>query len=248
MLALFTIGVIVAFGACLQRVSGLGLGLVAGPVMAVIIGPIEGILVVNVISVFNAAISTASVHKDIDWPQFRIIAIMLILGAIPATVLLKYVPVSVVLTIVALILLASLSLVTFAQKKIPHFSGRIPAVVAGIVSGFSNSLSGASGPVMTIYAQATRWEQKPFAATLQPVFFSAALVSILVKALFGTAHLPDTSLWVWPVCVVSMVLGNFLGARMAPHIAKGTARKFALVVAFGGAFVVLYKGLSGLFA
>lgn len=248
MLALISIGLIVCFGACLQRVSGLGLGLVAGPVMAIIIGPIEGILVVNVISVFNAALSSAGVRAHIDWPQFRLISSVLVLGAIPATVLLKFVPVAVVLTCVAILLLLSLSVVSFAQHKIPHFSGKTPALVAGIVAGFSNSLSGASGPVLTIYAQATRWEQRAFAATLQPIFLVAAVISILIKAVFGTAQMAHTGVWIWPIALIAMVLGNLLGARLTPYIAKSTARKFALAVAFGGAFTVLFKGVSGLIA
>ena len=55
MLALGIFATIFA-GACLQRVSGMGIGLVGGPVLMLILGPVQGILVVNVFACINACL------------------------------------------------------------------------------------------------------------------------------------------------------------------------------------------------
>lgn len=41
---------VLLIGATTQRVAGMGVGLVAGPVLAIIFGPADGILLVNVLS------------------------------------------------------------------------------------------------------------------------------------------------------------------------------------------------------
>ncbi|ALC05719.1 hypothetical protein CDES_06495 [Corynebacterium deserti GIMN1.010] len=248
MATLLGIAVIVFFGAALQRVSGLGLGLVAGPVLAVLLGPIEGIMVVNLIAMVNAAVNSATVLGNVDWSKTKLICGVLVFGSIPAALLLNLVPVAAILTIVGVLLILALGVVTFAQDRVPPVSGKPPAVVAGIGAGFMNTLSGAAGPVLTVYAQASRWEQTSFAASLQPIFFVAGGFSVLVKLLLGTASLSHTSLWVWPVALTAMVLGIWIGDFLSKHIAKGTARKFALLVALAGAISVLYKGITGLMA
>lgn len=45
-LALIIFAVVVA-GSTLQRVSGMGLGLIGGPILMLVMGPVEGILVIN---------------------------------------------------------------------------------------------------------------------------------------------------------------------------------------------------------
>ena len=66
----------------MQRISGMGLGLIAGPVLAVTMGPVEGILVVNVLAFFNAAATTATVREYVDWRKFAVIASVLVVGAV----------------------------------------------------------------------------------------------------------------------------------------------------------------------
>ncbi|ANE03895.1 sulfite exporter TauE/SafE family protein [Corynebacterium crudilactis] len=246
MLDLVSIGAIVFFGATLQRVSGLGLGLVAGPVLAVILGPIEGIFVVNVISTVNALLNTLSTRSAVDWKKTKLIGGVLIFGSIPAAVLLNLVPVAAILSLVGVLLIIALGVVTFAQDKVPQVTGRLPAVLAGVGAGFMNTLTGAAGPVLTVYGQASRWEQRSFSASLQPLFLIAGAISVAVKIVLGTATLSHTSIWVWPLSAVAMILGIFMGSWLSKHISKAVARKFALLVALAGSISVLYKGITGL--
>ena len=39
-----TVGLVVALGAGLQRVAGMGLGLIAATILSIVIGPVEGCL------------------------------------------------------------------------------------------------------------------------------------------------------------------------------------------------------------
>ena len=59
----------VLLGACLQRISGMGLGLVAGPVLSLLMGGVDGIVMMNILAVINASIIALTVWRDIDWKR-----------------------------------------------------------------------------------------------------------------------------------------------------------------------------------
>ncbi len=237
---------IVFLGACVQRVSGMGLGLVAGPILAVVLGPIEGILVSNVLAVINASLTTGLRRKDVDWGQFAIISSVLVIGAVPAAWLLTVADTPVVFTLVGVLLLAALCLSTLAQAYIPPVKNKAAPLIAGIAAGFMNTLAAVSAPALTVYAQATRWEQRSFSATLQPIFLMAGIISVVVKVFGGAANFGDTGFWIWPAGIAGMICGILIGSVLSHRIDSATGRKFALTVATVGAAVVLIRGISGL--
>lgn len=243
---LLLIFIIVAVGSAMQRISGMGLGLIAGPVLAVTMGPVEGILVVNVLAFFNAAATTATVREYVDWRKFAIIGSVLILGSVPAALLVREVSGSLLQALVGGLLLIALAVTTFGKKYIPRAEGTAPAVVAGIAGGFMNTLAGIAGPAITVYAQASRWPQQSFAATLQPIFMVAGALSFITKILSGAGSLTDTNWLIWPVGVLGMALGLWVGVRLSEKVSRPRARNIALILATAGGVTALVRGVSGL--
>ena len=60
------------------------LGLVAGPVLSVVLGPAAGVTVVNGLSVVNAANNAWSVRDCTDWRRFSFLTGGLLIGSLPA--------------------------------------------------------------------------------------------------------------------------------------------------------------------
>lgn len=243
---LLLIFLIVAVGSAMQRISGMGLGLVAGPVLAVTMGPVEGILVVNVLAFFNAAATTVTVREYVDWRKFAIIASVLVVGSVPAALLVREVSGSLLQALVGGLLLMALAVTTFGQKYIPRTGGTAPAVVAGIAGGFMNTLAGIAGPAITVYAQASRWAQQSFAATLQPIFMVAGALSFITKILSGAGSLTETEWLIWPVGLAGMALGLWVGVRLSKKVSRPRARNIALVLATVGGVTALVRGITGL--
>lgn len=237
---------IVLLGACIQRVSGMGLGLVAAPILAVLLGPVEGILVSNVLAVINASMTTVVRRRDVDWRQFALISPVLVVGAVPAAWLPTVADTPVLLASVGVLMLCALGLSTFGQSHIPPVRTRAAPLIAGLAAGFMNTLAAIAAPALTVYAQATRWEQRSFSATLQPIFLVAGIVSVAVKVLGGAADLNNTDVWVWPAGIGGMICGIILGSLLSTRIPTSTARRVALTIATAGAVVVLVRGISGL--
>lgn len=237
---------VVLIGSCMQRVSGMGLGLIAGPVLVVIMGPVEGILVVNVLAFLNAAATTMTVREFVDWRKFAIISSVLIVGSVPAALLVREVSGALLQALVGGLLLLALAVTTFGKKYIPTASGTAPAVVAGIAGGFMNTLAGIAGPAITVYAQASRWGQQSFAATLQPIFMVAGAISFLTKILSGAGDLTETNWLIWPVGVLGMALGLWIGVKLSAKVPREKARKLSLLLATAGGVTALVRGINGM--
>ena len=243
---LLIVFLVVAVGALMQRISGMGVGLIAGPVLAILLGPVEGILVINVIAFINAVVTTWTVRDRVDWKKFALIGGALIFGIVPGALLVANTNSALLQILVGVLLLLALAVTTFAKPYIPKVEGRAPAAVSGVIGGFMNTLGGIAGPAITVYAQASRWDQRTYAATLQPIFMVAGALSFLAKVLVGAGDLSNTDPWIWPVAVVALFLGVFLGVKLEDRFSKATARRIALSLATLGGVTAIIRGVAAL--
>ena len=124
--------------------------------------------------------------------------------------------------------------------------GKGPAISAGILGGFTNTLAGVAGPVITVYAQAAKWPQQVYAATLQPIFVVGGFFSVMTKTLTGAAHFDGLPWVMWPAGVMGMFVGIWAGTRIAQRVPREKARVLSLSVAGLGAASALVRGLVSL--
>lgn len=237
---------VILVGATLQRVSDMGVGLLAGPAMSVALGPVTGIVVVNALAAFNAFIGAVSVRRHIEWSKVAVIGSVMVFGSIPAAMLITQVSTAVLQMVVGVVLLWALFTALFAHGRIPQAHGRAPAVISGVAAGFMNTVAGVAGPAITVYALASRWPQVPYAASLQPLFVISALTSLAVKGAMGTITLDGVPWGVWPAGAIAAVLGIAMGSVLSDKVDRASARKLAITLAMIGALVVVVRGVVGL--
>ena len=192
----------VILGTVLQRVSGMGVGLVVSPTLALLLGPVAGVLLTNITTVVSAALIGITLRHDIDWQRYRRLAPLIVVGSIPGALLVGAADRNWLEVIIGVALLGTL--LTTALVRIPPLSGRLPAAAAGTAGGFLNTAVGVAAPAMLVYAQATGWQQRSFAATLQPIFGTMGLVSVLAKVATGRRRCQRyrraCSSWWWRRC------------------------------------------------
>lgn len=237
---------IILIGSCLQRVAGMGMGLLAGPVLSLALGPVEGIMVVNVLAVVNALLIMGTVWRDINWTRAAMMCSVLILGTLPGALLVRQAPVELLHIIVGGLLLLALGATVFGARILPVATGRAPVFAAGIAGGFMNTVAGLAGSAITVYARASRWEQREYAATLQPIFALAATLSVVVKTLMGAGNPADSNPWYWVAGLAGILLGIAAGGLVSRVVSKSTVRTIALIAAAAGGVSVLVRGLMEL--
>lgn len=240
---LVVIAAVVVIGACLQRISGMGLGLLGSPVLSLVLGPVVGVLIVNVLAAINAVFQSAAMRKDIDWRQFLLLGPVMVIGAVPGAWVVHNMSTEVLQVLVGALVLIGLLVTMFIPKQ-TAVTGTPFALGSGCVAGFMNTLAGIAGPALTVFAQASRWGQASFRATLQPLFFFSALVSVLVKEISAEQMiLPDVPWIVWIIGIVCMLVGLWIGTKLSGYVSAARARKVALALAVAGAVITLVRGL-----
>lgn len=93
------------------------------------------------------------------------------------------------------------------------------------------------GPAVTVYAVATRWQQRSFAATAQLVFMAVSTASLTAKAP------PTMPARTWLAAAGALAMGLFVGHCIHARVSVAAARRAVVGVALVGGAVSLVKGV-----
>jgi uncharacterized protein len=231
------LGMVVLVGAGAQRVTGLGFSLVASPFMVLLLGPFNGVLVINACGTVAASIVLTQVWRDVDLRR----AVLLIGPALPAVAvgawMARSLPAAPLAIAVGLLILVALVAVV-ASEKARVLRGTPGAVIAGIGSGFLNATVGAGGPAVAVYAVSIGWAQRNFAATAQLVFAALGVASLVAK---GGRPSMATAGWITVAggLLIGIVAGNHLAERVSPERAQAAV----IFLAMAGAILTVVKGV-----
>lgn len=242
------IGVLAAVfvGGALQRISGMGLGLVVAPSATVLLGPVAGVTISNIAAIVGALLILGALRHDVDWRRYLRLAPLIAVGSVLGAFAVSAIRIAwldiVVGSLVLLALGGLLAMRRATRLSIPGLGSG-----AGLAAGFMNTTSGVAAPAMTAYALATRWEQRSFAATLQPIFLTANVLALGTKLAFGTATggAIDVTWWLVPALAAAAAVAVGVGTWLARYISAVTARRIAIAIALIGAVAALVRGILG---
>ncbi|GEP25850.1 sulfite exporter TauE/SafE family protein [Cryobacterium levicorallinum] len=237
----------VLIGSSMQRITGMGFALVAAPFLVLLLGPIDGVIVVNVCGALTAGVILTRVFRDVDWRRYGILAACAVIGIVPGSYVLQFVPVAWLEISIGVLVAAGLTVSVNLGRVVvrDRLSFR---VIAGMTSGVMNTTAGVGGPAVSIYAIATGWPQRSFAATMQPYFLTIGLASLSSKFALGSAGVPELPVLVWILigcaCIVGLIVGDLLSRVIEPHV----ARRLLVIVAYLGSFATIVRGVLELLA
>lgn len=244
-LILLVLGMIV-IGAIAQRVAGLGFALVVSPFLILLLGPHEGVYLVNLCGVASSLLIMPRVFKDIDWRMFGWLGSFSVIGSVAGSLAATRIPAAPLSVVVGAVVLFALLLSLVLVRTSFTARGNTPKAIAGALSGLTNAVAGVGGPAVSAYAVLARWPQRSFAATLQPFFVFTGLLTLAVKTSVAPAQLPELPVWAWVGIVICIWGGVLIGERVQRKVKDAHARFFVLVVALIGSVTALVNGLAGL--
>jgi len=233
---LLAILVIVFAGAAVQRIAGVGFALIVSPALVLLQGP-DGIVLSNLLGAFVCTMVLVFSWRDVDAGRALLLVPAGLLGVLPGVYLSRHLqpgPLQVTIGLIILIGLAS----ALVSRRLTLSPTTGTTLASGLGSGFGTAAAGVGGPALAFYAITTRWEQRPFAATVQISFLSQAVLSLGLKGF-------DTMPGVVPMLAMAAAIlaGQWLGHRVSGRIPAQGARTTAIVVALAGAVATTVKGL-----
>jgi len=235
-------------GALMQRTTGMGFALVAGPFLVVLLDPVPGVVLVNFCGVVSSSIVMARTFREIQWPRVWVLAVGALLGTVPGALLTTVLPGWAVHVFIGVLIVAALTASLLGSRYAPPVAPSTARTgTAGFFSGFMSGSAGVGGPAVSVYAIMTRWDQRSFAATLQPYFIIAGIGAIAAKILFDGAHaVPQLQAGIWASIIAALVLGQVAGEFLSRVMPVHIARIIMITLAFGGGILTLVIGLTEL--
>lgn len=246
MLALLILAILV--GGSLQRVAGMGFGLVAGPFIVLLIGPVEGVLFVNLMGALMALLVLGRTVRGVDWRRYRWLVTASILVSVPAALLIRDASSAVLeISVGSVVVLAmTLALVTSRLRGAERpFApeARLPLLVTGAAAGFGSVAAGIGGPPIAVYSVLDRWDPRAFAATAQPIFLTNAVAAMTAKLWVADAMFPSLAAWEWAAVGAALLAAVGLGELLVGRISASATRKVLVTLAYVGGFATLGRGL-----
>ncbi len=237
----------VFIGAAMQRLTGMGFALVSAPFVVLIMGPVTGIVLVNVCGALSSLLILFRVLGHIDWKKYFILTPAALVGVVPGAIIVRYIPGAWLQVGVGVLVLVSLT-VSMRMKSLKPESGLKPMIIAGATSGIMNTTAGVGGPAMSVYAVASKWGQQSFAATMQPYFLTVGLASILAKYVASPASMPQMEPWAWAAVAAAIIAGLVAGEVLSNRITPPRARLMVVLLAYLGATAATIRGIFELVA
>jgi uncharacterized membrane protein YfcA len=232
----------VVAGALAQRLAGLGFGLLVSPVLVVLLGPFDGVMIINLCGAASSLLILSRVWRHVRWRLYFGLALAAVAGVLPGAWLASNVPEAPLEICIGVLLIIALLGSQRLTRSSWRASGPVPLVSLGFSSGLMNAAAGVGGPAITAYAIATRWEQKSFSATLQPYFVTTGLTSLVSKYVLSGGHLPGLAGWQWLSILAAMVTGIIAGDLLSGKVKPAAVRRIVVAVAYLGAASTLTKG------
>lgn len=208
-----------------------GMGALATPLMAFVVGPLRAISLMLPVMVVLDIIAIFMYHATVERGVLKI----LLLGAVPG-IFLAYQALSCISVMDVQILLGGLSLAFAVQQLLKFFNitrpkaGEAPwrrppglyvsGILCGLASGFSSTVAHAGSPPFQFYVQPMKWERDLYIGT--SVFFFA-IVNLLKVPVFWelgqiSTNILAQSLVFLPVAVLSSWVGRRLVRRVNLHV------------------------------
>ncbi|QAY68681.1 sulfite exporter TauE/SafE family protein [Xylanimonas protaetiae] len=236
-------------GGALQRITGMGFALVAGPFVVLMIGAEQGVLLINILGATSSLLIMLRVRKEVDWRWLAYLAAASVVTTPVAAVLLSGATGPALEATMGLAVVVGMTVALLADRlrtdgRLWREGARWPALLAGAVAGVGSVAAGVGGPPMAAYAVLDKADPRRFAATLQPFFVINATGSAVSKLLLTDAPMPPLRGWQWGVVAVALVGASLVGDVVAKHVPRAAVRRVLIVVAYLGGTATLLRGLG----
>ncbi len=200
-----------------RGISGFGSGLIAVPLLALRF-PLQDVVPFMLISDFSASALVGGVtFKHVAWGEIRRLLPLSLVGVVIGTSLLVSLSPRILLTILAVFILAFAlrSLLVHAGKFQP--ASRLWAYPAALTGGAIGGLFGTGGPPYVIYLSHRIEDKTTLRATLSGLFFLEGLIRIVTFLVVGLLH--GSEVWLncmfaAPIIIAALYAGSHVHARL----------------------------------
>ncbi len=226
-----------------SKVSGVGLGVVCTPLLALAVPVPTAAAIFLPLLFFMDVVGLKLYLKQAQWDMLKFLLPAGLLGTVAGLLTFRYLPASTLsLVLGVLITLFLLQRLVFPPKADATPPGPRIGVLAGFVSGLTSFISHTGSPPLMPYLLPQKLAPQKFAATMVVFFFAINLSKWLPYAWLGLLDFRNltTSLILAPL----VPFGLWAGARFAARVDKALFYRIVNIALALTALKLLYDGLG----
>lgn len=233
--------IIIALAFFGESIFGFGGGLLAVPLISVLLGVKEAATIVLVFQTCMGLLIFKS-YKKIDWKNANPMILGALIGVTFGTLILSKASVSFLQLFLAVsIILFLIKTVWFSGFTIGRKSNTVAATGAGLGGGLFQGLIGMGGPILTMYLSVASPSKLAMRATLIYVFFISSIVRLgisIPKHLFS-----DQVLHYALISLPFFFIAIFIGQNIHHKVSDYYYKKAIDFILAGAAITLLVKAL-----
>lgn len=223
-------------GALLQGISGFGSGLIAVPLLTLLLPLTTLTPVLSLVNLVMALHLCWLLRSYLSLRQWLPMVVFGVLGSWLGSALLYFDLRWLQLGMAVLVLTAAL--LFWFGVQLQTRASRSQQALIGTVAGISNGALTLGGPPVVLFLTAQRLDRLPYRATLSFFFGVIAAANVLAFSLqhrYELAQLPLLA-----TLLLAVISGAWLGHRLSPRLSEQRFRRLTLLL-------VMFAGLTALF-
>ena len=237
---------IAVFGASvLQSATGIGFGVVAGPLLLIVLNDSAAIQVSVALNLLIAVILAPSLWRIADRKLLRSLLIGLAVGSPIGLVMFLYADIAWLKIFAGVVVLFTLVLLLRGNRadavSVSAGVGQVEKVGVGFVAGIMGGVLAMPGPVPAAWMSAKGYDKDTIRATILVMFVVAYSFALVLQ--LSLAEVSANTLRLTAALVPATVAGVFVGKVLSQRISEATFRNLITIV-LTLTFVLLFGTLA----
>ncbi len=238
---LFVFCVVLVAG-LVQTVTGFAYALIAVPLLAIVTGPREAVLVVLFTGMLMKVVMVYKTWHEGDFSRIGLIFAASLAGSLPGTFLMRWIDDGALKIFIGVALLLCMAALYF-QWKVTIRRHWLAQIVVGVLSGFLGATTGFNGPPIVLYMMNENEDKVVMRANLVRYFTLGNLATIGMVLLLGRAPTANLSTYAL-ISAPTVILAWWLGDKVFRGLDPILFHRLAMVIIGFSAVLTLGSGLA----
>jgi len=237
---------VVMFGISKGGFGG-GLGVIAVPLMAIVVSPVQAAAILLPILCLMDVVAVSVYRRHWVWPELRILVPASLLGIGIGTLMFEYMSPAIIRLMLGVVAISFtlnhwFHLTTRGKQKRPAHPP-VVAAIAGATAGFTSFIAHAGGPPLNMYLLRRKLDRTAFVGTTVGFFAIVNYVKLVPYTWLDQLDISNlsTSLVLSPFAPIGVGLGVWLHKRVSDRFFF----QFVYTLLFIVGLRLLYDGVTG---
>ncbi len=237
---------IAVFGAAaLQSATGIGFGVIAGPMLLIALNDGSAIQISIVLNLVIAMILAPSLWQQADRQLLAKLLIGLTIGSPIGLLIFLSMDIVFLKAFAGFAVVLTLYLTARGTRSqtdtLVKTSGNAEQISIGVVAGVMGASLAMPGPIPAGWMSTRGFDKETIRATMLVMFVFAYLVALALQ--LGLAGIGADSMWLSAMLAPSTVVGILVGRMLSSHLTERTFRRL-LVIILASTAVILFSSLN----